>query len=107
LACPGGRVEGRGNILHGRARQQRAFVLAGWQLSNVALDAALPAGVQLYTVTSFAWDPRKAAANARKHGIRFADAIPVLEDERAITMHDDADGEARCVTIGMDALAGY
>ena len=54
---------------------------------------------------AFEWDPRKAAANARKHGIQFADAIPVLEDERAITLRDDAQGEERWVTIGMDALA--
>jgi uncharacterized DUF497 family protein len=56
-------------------------------------------------VTAFEWDPRKAAANARKHGIQFADAVPVLEDERAITLRDEAQGEERWVTIGMDALA--
>jgi uncharacterized DUF497 family protein len=53
----------------------------------------------------FAWDPRKAAANVRKHGIHFADAVVVLEDERAITLHEVADDEVRCITIGMDALA--
>ena len=34
-----------------------------------------------------------------------ADAVPVLEDERAITLRDDAHGEERWVTIGMDTLA--
>lgn len=53
----------------------------------------------------FEWDPRKAASNARKHGIRFADTVPVLEDGRAITVRDDAHGEERWVTIGMDAVA--
>lgn len=53
---------------------------------------------------TFEWDPRKAASNARKHGIRFADAVPVLEDERAVTLRDDAYGEERWVTIGMDAV---
>ena len=57
------------------------------------------------TVTQFEWDPRKAAANVRKHGIYFADAVLVLEDERAITLHLDVDDEVRCVTIGMDAMA--
>jgi uncharacterized DUF497 family protein len=56
-------------------------------------------------VTQFEWDPRKSASNARKHGIHFADAVPVLEDDRAITMRDDAYGEERWVTIGMDAFA--
>ncbi len=42
----------------------------------------------------------------RKHGIRFADAGTVLEDERAITMRDDLQtDEDRWVTIGVDALA--
>lgn len=55
---------------------------------------------------AFEWDPRKAAANERKHGIQFADAVPVLEDKRAITLRDDGHGEEeRWVTIGMDALA--
>jgi uncharacterized DUF497 family protein len=56
-------------------------------------------------VTAFEWDPRKAASNARKHGVHFADAGPVLEDDRAITLRDDAYGEERWVTIGMDAVA--
>jgi len=49
--------------------------------------------VQLCTVTAFEWDPRKAASNLRKHGIRFADSIGVLEDVRAITLRDDSHGE--------------
>jgi uncharacterized DUF497 family protein len=31
----------------------------------------------------FEWDPVKAAANLRKHGVDFADAVAVLEDEAA------------------------
>lgn len=56
-------------------------------------------------MTEFEWDPRKAATNVRKHGIQFADAVSVLEDERAITLRDDVQGEERWVTIGMDTLA--
>lgn len=51
------------------------------------------------------WDARKAASNARKHGIQFADAVTALEDDRAITLRDDSDNEERWVTLGMDALA--
>lgn len=52
---------------------------------------------------SFEWDPKKAAANLRKHGIDFADAVPVLEDELALTVRDERfDTEDRYVTLGMD-----
>ncbi|MBI2688157.1 MAG: BrnT family toxin [Acidobacteria bacterium] len=56
-------------------------------------------------MTTFEWDPRKAASNTRKHGIRFSDAVSVLEDDRAITLHDDGHEEERWVTVGIDALA--
>ena len=55
-------------------------------------------------MTPFEWDPKKAATNLRKHGIRFADAVSVLEDDRAITVSDDSIDEQRWVTIGMDAV---
>jgi uncharacterized DUF497 family protein len=32
------------------------------------------------------WDPAKARLNYRKHRVSFADAVPVLEDEAALTM---------------------
>ncbi|MDX2269657.1 MAG: BrnT family toxin [Bryobacter sp.] len=56
-------------------------------------------------MTDFEWDPRKAAANVRKHEVQFADAVSVLEDQRAITLRDTSAEEERWVTIGMDALA--
>ena len=47
------------------------------------------------------WDPRKAEANWTAHGVRFADAATVLEDEFALTREDpDAPGEQRFVTLG-------
>ena len=52
----------------------------------------------------FEWDPRKAAANRRKHVVDFADAATVLHDEFAVTVLDDESDEERFVTIGMDAL---
>ena len=53
---------------------------------------------------AFEWDPRKSASNSRKHGIQFADAVPVLEDELAITLQEDVLGEQRWITIGTDVL---
>jgi uncharacterized DUF497 family protein len=50
------------------------------------------------------WDPAKAEANHRKHGIDFADASTVLFDELAATVRDDSAEEDRYVTIGSDAL---
>jgi uncharacterized DUF497 family protein len=53
----------------------------------------------------FEWDPDKAVANLRKHGVDFADAVGVFEDEYALRREDpDAQGEQRFVTIGMDFL---
>ncbi|HEV3333836.1 MAG TPA: BrnT family toxin [Bryobacteraceae bacterium] len=50
------------------------------------------------------WDPAKARANLRKHGIRFADAVTALEDERAISVRDEKEDEERWITIGMDSV---
>jgi hypothetical protein len=50
------------------------------------------------------WDPEKAAANLRKHGVDFADAETALHDEMAMTMRDDDPGEQRFVTLATDAM---
>ena len=48
------------------------------------------------------YDPAKAAANLRKHGVSFTDAEGVLSDPLALTVEDpDAVGEDRFVTIGL------
>ena len=50
----------------------------------------------------FQYDPAKAAANLKKHGISFADAEGVLEDPLALSVQDpESEGEARFITIGM------
>ena len=53
----------------------------------------------------FEWDPHKGRVNVRRHGVDFADAVAVFEDERAITMWDDltAVDEQRWLTLGRDA----
>lgn len=54
----------------------------------------------------FDWDPAKAKANLRDHGVSFAEAVTVFEDELALTREDpDAQGERRFVTLGLSSLA--
>lgn len=52
---------------------------------------------------AFEWDPSKAAANVRKHGVRFAEAVGVFSDDYAITIEDTESDphERRLVTLGM------
>lgn len=49
------------------------------------------------------WDPQKALSNILKHGVDFADAVTVLEDDLALTIQDDDEFQPRFVTIGADA----
>jgi uncharacterized DUF497 family protein len=37
----------------------------------------------------FEWDPRKAAENYRKHGIRFEEAQEAFFDPNAVEIYDD------------------
>jgi len=54
----------------------------------------------------FEWDPRKAEANLRTHGVSFAEAVTVLEDAFALTQEDpDAVEEKRFVTLGLSDQA--
>ncbi|MDN5942522.1 MAG: BrnT family toxin [Nitrospira sp.] len=50
----------------------------------------------------FSWDPRKAAANLKKHGVSFEEASTVFHDTLSITGSDpDHSGEEqRFVTFG-------
>ncbi|MBK7048010.1 MAG: BrnT family toxin [bacterium] len=52
-----------------------------------------------------AWDPLKAEANYRKHGVRFSDAQAVPYDPASIILDEnDGDGELRLVMVGVDAV---
>ncbi len=54
----------------------------------------------------FQYDPGKAAANLRKHGVSFADAEGVFEDPLTVTIEDpDAEGERRFVAIGLGSAS--
>lgn len=53
---------------------------------------------------NYQWDFNKERKNRRKHGVAFADAVSVLEDDAAITIEDEHPEEDRYVTIGVNAL---
>lgn len=47
------------------------------------------------------WDESKRAANLRKHGVDFADAVGALLDPHSLTREDpDARAETRFITLG-------
>lgn len=50
----------------------------------------------------FSWDPRKAAANVRKHGISFSEAVTVFADPLARIVEDAIHIE-RALIIGASA----
>ena len=56
----------------------------------------------------YEWDSAKNRANLAKHGVDFADAVTVFEDDFALT-HPDAGSrvESRFVTIGRDGFARH
>jgi uncharacterized DUF497 family protein len=51
----------------------------------------------------FEWDPRKAAANLKKHGVTFQEAATVFGDPLAITFQDPdhSEEEERQMTFGL------
>lgn len=55
----------------------------------------------------FSWDPEKAEANRRKHGVSFEDAATVFTDPLAVTIYDEdhSESEERWVTLGQ-AVSG-
>jgi uncharacterized DUF497 family protein len=54
---------------------------------------------------SFEWDPRKAAANRKKHGVSFEEALTVFGDSLARIFDDPEHSgtEAREIIVGHSA----
>jgi len=52
---------------------------------------------------SFSWDPRKAAANLRKHGVGFPGALTAFADPLSITVPDPTHSrrEERFLLLGV------
>ena len=55
-------------------------------------------------IYEFEWDPAKALANARKHGVTFDQAATVFLDAWALTVFDTehSQHEERWFTLGLD-----
>jgi len=55
---------------------------------------------------AFEWDPEKADANARKHGVRF-EAATAFADPLSVTISDPdhSVGEARYILIGRSLIS--
>jgi hypothetical protein len=53
----------------------------------------------------FEWDSAKAAANVKKHGVSFEEAVSALRDDLAATARDLAHSavEFRFITFGVSA----
>ena len=53
----------------------------------------------------FSWDPKKAAANLKKHGVSFEEAATVFRDSLSVTGMDPDHSieERRFVTFGKSA----
>ena len=57
----------------------------------------------------FEWDPAKASANLKKHGLDFERAATVFLDPLAVTIPDEqhSESEIRWITLGTDAGGQY
>ena len=54
---------------------------------------------------NFEWDPRKAAANLKTHGVSFEEAVTVFGDPLSMNMPDPdhSEGEQRFIVLGTSA----
>lgn len=51
------------------------------------------------------FDPKKDAANIKKHGVSLAEGDGVMSDPLAVTIEDEsAEGEQRFVTLGANTF---
>jgi len=53
----------------------------------------------------FEWDPGKAAANLRKHGVSFHEAESAFGDENGLVLTDEShsDAEPRFILLGLSS----
>ncbi len=56
---------------------------------------------------TFDWNPGKASANKKKHGVSFDEAKTVFLDKNAMVIHDSehSDDEERFVILGLSFVA--
>lgn len=53
---------------------------------------------------NFTWDARKAASNAKKHGVTFEEAATVFADPLALSVQDEVH-EERTLLLGLSERA--
>jgi uncharacterized DUF497 family protein len=55
----------------------------------------------------FQWDPNKAKANLKKHGVSFEEAVTVFKDPLALIFDDEehSEEEHREIIIGISTLS--
>ena len=59
----------------------------------------------IHLIMDYQWDPTKADLNSKKHGIDFADAVGIFEDEWALTTKQEiVRTEQLLATVGSDFL---
>ncbi len=53
----------------------------------------------------FEWDPEKAVANLKKHGVDFSEAMTIFADPLELTIADPdhSEGEQRFLSIGLSS----
>lgn len=54
--------------------------------------------------TTFIWDQEKADQNARKHGVRFEEAVTVFDDPLFVLVDASRKDESRHGVIGFSAV---
>ena len=69
------------------------------------------AGLVIYALYAYTWvvtasfDPKKDAANLKKHGVSLTESDGVLSDPVAVMIEDElAEGEQRFVTLGANTF---
>ena len=57
----------------------------------------------------FEWDPRKAAANLKKHGVSFEEAVTLFADPLSMNMPDPdhSEGEQRFIVLGISVRSRF
>jgi uncharacterized DUF497 family protein len=75
------------------------------------LELAVPCELAIYAsytytyLTTATFDPKKDAANLKKHGVSLTEGDGVLSDPLAVTIEDEsAEGEQRFVTLGANTF---
>ena len=105
-------IEAHGDIAHVVSRAKEALAkrcdptkrTRRWAVEVTHATQPLTRKTFVHTVDAMEieWDPKKAEANQREHGVSFAEAATVLVDEYALSREDqDSVGEQRFVSLEM------